>query len=125
MFHPITIPPFSSMLHDTASQMKSMLLQLPRQAFITGPRILLTSRITGKCAALMFLLLTPAILSGLFLSLPPMIFQSPQQNAYFYFANVLERDPSRWLPMGFAVLCILLALAIPASMPRQRVSVSY
>lgn len=113
------------MLRDTASQVKSMLLHLPRQAFITGPRVLLTSRITGKCAALMFLLLTPAILSGMFLTLPPLLFQSPQQNAYFYFANVLERDPSRWLPMGFAVASILLALAIPASMSRQRVSVSY
>ena len=77
------------------------------------------------CAALMALLLTPSIISGLFLTLPPLLFQSPQQNAYFYFANVLEHDPSRWLLMGFAVLCILLALAIPASMPRQRVSVSY
>lgn len=123
MFHTISIPPLGRTLRNAASQVKPMLLQLPRQAFITGPRVLLTSRITGKCAALMVLLLIPSFLSGMLLTLPKLIFQSPQQNAYFYFANVLDRDPSRWLPMGFAVACVLLALAIPASMPRQRISV--
>lgn len=125
MFHTISIPPLGRILRNTTSQVKPMLLQLPRQAFITGPRVLLTSRITGKCAALMVLLLIPSFLSGMLFTLPKLIFQSPQQNAYFYFANVLDRDPSRWLPMGFAVACIFLALAIPASMPRQRISVSY
>lgn len=125
MFHTLTKTSLAESLRIAASQAISLILKIPRLAFVSGPRILLTARITGKCAALMSLLLVTSLLSCLFILLPPVLFQSPQQNAYFYFAEILDRDPSRWFSVGLSVLCVLIALTIPAAMPRQRLSVSY
>lgn len=125
MFHTLTISNPGKALRSVVQKAVLLALKLPRLVFYAGPRVLLTARITSKCAVLMTLLLAPSLLTSLFLSLPSVLFQSPQQNAYYYFAIVLDHDPGRWLPMSFAVLCLLVALAIPASMPRQRISVSY
>ena len=82
-----------------------------------GPKRLLTSRISTKCAALMMFLCSPSILFCAVLTIPAMLFQSPNQEAYFYFSKVLEQDPSRWLVMPLVLVCTLLSLAIPATMP--------
>lgn len=125
MFHTLTKTTLADCLRLARSQAIPFLLKIPRLAFITGPRVLLTARITNKCAALMSLLLVTSLVSCLFILLPPVLFQSPQQNAYFYFAEILDRDPSRWLMVALSALCVLIALTIPAAMPRQRLSVSY
>ncbi|KAB2642649.1 MAG: hypothetical protein DVB26_01900 [Verrucomicrobia bacterium] len=89
--------------------------------FIKGPKVLLTSQISVKCAAAMMLMCMPALLLCAILTLPALLFDSPQQNAYFYFAKVLEQDPTRWLVLLLTGLCVLLSLALPATMetPRQ------
>ena len=84
-----------------------------------GPKRLVTSRISTKCAALMMFLCSPSILFCAVLTIPAMLFQSPNQQAYFYFSRVLNQDPGRWLVMPLALVCTLLALAIPATMPEQ------
>jgi hypothetical protein len=54
------------------------------------------------------------------LTLPALLFQSPQHNAYFHFARVLDGDPLRWLVLALVTACALLALVIPATMPARR-----
>jgi hypothetical protein len=88
-----------------------------RQIFIQGPLLLLTSRISVKCAAMMTALCMPALLCWAILTVPGLIFQSPQQHAYFYFSKILNEDPTRWLVLLLAGVCALLALAVPAVMP--------
>lgn len=125
MFYTLILSTLSNPRRSASSPAKFRILQWPRLIFFTGPKTLLTSRITGKCATLMALLLAPSLIISLLLLLPPILFQSPEQHAYFYFAQVLDSDPERWLPMSFAILCTLVAMAIPAAMPKQRFKVSY
>jgi hypothetical protein len=90
---------------------------LLRQIFLQGPRLLLTSRISVKCATMMTALCMPALLCWTILTIPGLIFQSPQQHAYFYFAKVLNEDPTRWLVLLLAGACVLFSLAVPAVLP--------
>ena len=96
-----------------------------RLTFIAGPKVLFTSRISGKCAALMVMMCSPSLVFFSVLTIPPILFQSPQQNAYFYFAGILNQDPSRWLVLLLAAICTVLSLAIPATMPTPPSSVSH
>ena len=96
-----------------------------RLTFISGPKQLLTSRISGTCAVFMAMMCAPALLFCSILTIPAMIFQSPQQNAYFHFAKVLEQDPARWVVLVLAGVCAVMSMAIPATMPAPRESIDY
>jgi hypothetical protein len=91
-----------------------------RLTFIRGPKQLLTSRISAKCAAIIVAMCTPSLLFCGMLTIPAMIFQSPQQNAYFHFSQVLERDPTRWVVLILAGMCALMSLAVPATLPEPK-----
>lgn len=67
----------------------------------------------------MILLCTPSFLYCAMLTIPEAVFRSPDQHAYFYFSKVLNQDPTRWVVMVFAVICTLVALALPATMPER------
>lgn len=96
------------------------LIRFLKMLCFTGPRQLLTSRISGKCAAAMVAMCTPSLLCSAILTIPAMLFQSPQQHAYFYFSRGLEGDPIRWVAMILAALCAILSLAMPAAMPAPK-----
>jgi hypothetical protein len=83
--------------------------------FISGPRLLVTSQLSAKNASLMIMLSVPALLFCGMMTIPPMLFPSPEQNAYFHFARVLNHDPTRWPIFVLACVCSLLALAMPAN----------
>jgi hypothetical protein len=102
-------------LKSAISGMVVGIFRLPKLILITGPKVLLTSRISGKCAALMMMLCTPSLLLWSILTVPALLFQSPQQHAYFYFSRLINQDPSRWLVLLLAGLCAVLALAIPGT----------
>lgn len=87
-----------------------------RLMFVTGPKVLFTSRISGKCALIMTVMCSPALLFCFILTVPGMVFQSPHQHAYYYFSRVLNEDPTRWIALLLAGVCALLSLAIPATM---------
>jgi hypothetical protein len=93
-------------------------LRFIKLTLISGPRILLTSQISLKCAAVMIIMCVPSLLFSALLTVPGMVFQSPQQNAYFYFAKALEQDPTCWIVLFLTGLCALLSLALPATMNR-------
>jgi hypothetical protein len=103
--------------HGLAHAMRLLVL-----SFINGPKRLLTSRISGKCAAVMLALCSPSLLFCAVLTIPALLFQSPQQHAYFYFSRVLEQDPTRWIVLLLAGICTVISLAIPATMPGPAVS---
>ena len=94
----------------------ALLLHVLRLTFVSGPKELLTSRISLKCAILMGLMCLPALLFCAMLTIPELVFQSPDQQAYFYFAKVLNQDPTRWFVLAFVGLCALVSLAMPEAM---------
>ena len=78
-----TIPPANRFRRsdDDAGRKRRRMKALLRLMFFSGPKVLLTSRISGTCALVMILLCSPALLFSAMLTLPALIFQSPQQNA--------------------------------------------
>lgn len=90
---------------------------LLRLTLFVGPRLLLTTHLSHKSASMMIMLCAPALLCCAMLTLPALLFQSPQQQAYFYFAQVLDQDPTRWVGLALALVCTLIALAVPAAVP--------
>lgn len=99
--------------------------RLLRLAFITGPWLLLTSRLSKKHATLMILLCVPALLFCSMLIFPELIFQSPQQQAYFYFSQILNQDPVRWVILALTGFCAVTALAVPAMIPKPFTAIRY
>ena len=99
--------------------------RLLRLALMSGPWLLLTSRLSTKHAFLMILLCVPALLFCSMLIFPALIFQSPQQQAYYYFAQILNQDPSRWMILALTGVCAVTALAIPAMVPAPRTAVRF
>jgi hypothetical protein len=89
---------------------------------LLGPQRLLTSRISGKCAALMVFLCSPSLLFAAALTLPALLFQSPNQQAYFYFGQLIQREPANWLIMPIVAACALSALIMPAALPEPRMA---
>jgi len=88
-----------------------------RMIFIHGPRNLITSRISGKCAAMMAAMCLPSLLFCSILTIPARLFHSPEQHEYFYFSRLLNEDPSRWLVLLLTGICAILSMAVPAAMP--------
>jgi hypothetical protein len=96
-----------------------------RSILFHGPKQLLTSRISKKCAGFMAALCAPSLLCCSLLTIPALLFQSPEQHAYFYFSQMLNEDPTRWLVVFLATACAILSLAVPAFMPPPRVVSDY
>lgn len=90
-----------------------------RMVLITGPTHLLTERISGKCALLMILLCIPSLIVCAMLTLPGLVFHSPQQHAYYYFALMLGQTPLRWIAFSLAASCTVFSLAMPATIDRK------
>jgi hypothetical protein len=73
----------------------------------------------------MVALCAPSLLCSSILTIPALLFQSPQQHAYFYFSKVINEDPTRWLALLLAAGCAIFSLAIPAIMPAPRPSTGH
>lgn len=99
--------------------------RLLRLTFISGPWLLFTSRLSINSALLMILLCAPALLFSAMLTIPALLFQSPQQHAYYYFAKVLDQDPTRWIILALATVCAVIALAVPAATAKPFTAVRY
>ena len=93
--------------------------------FISGPWLLLTSNLSAKTASLMIMLCVPALLFCALLTIPGLLFDSPEQHAYYQFAKALEQDPTRWIILAITGICTLMALAIPATTPSPITAVRY
>lgn len=96
-----------------------------RSVFFFGPKQLFTSRISIKCAGFIAALCAPSLLCCSLLTIPAFLFQSPEQHAYYYFSQLINEDPTRWLVIFLATVCAILSLAVPAFMPPPRFSTDY
>lgn len=99
--------------------------RLLRITFISGPWLLLTSRLSAKAASLMIMLCVPALLFCSLLTIPAFLFESPEQHAYYQFAKALDQDPTRWIILVITGICTLMALAIPATTAQPVTAVRY
>lgn len=99
--------------------------RLMHLTFISGPWLLLTSRLSAKTASLMIMLCVPALLFCALLTIPGLLFDSPEQHAYYQFAKALDQDPTRWIILAITGICTLVALAIPATTARPMTAVRY
>ncbi len=80
---------------------------------LTGPVRLLKARFTRRNAVCLVALSIPALLVTLLLTLPALLFTTPQHNEYFEFAKQLNQGGERWLALGLSACCSLFAFAIP------------
>jgi hypothetical protein len=99
--------------------------RLLRMTFISGPRLLLTSRLSPRNASLMILLCAPALLLSAMLTIPSLIHPSPESCALREFARVLDQDSSRGIILTLATICAFIALAIPATPSKPLKAVRY
>jgi len=104
---------------------RNALTRYLRLTFISGPKILLTSRISGKCAFIMAMMCLPSLMFCALFTIPALIFRSPFQQVFFYFSMELDKDPDRWLVLCLAGLCTLLSLAIPATLREAKTPIRY
>jgi hypothetical protein len=89
-----------------------------RLTFISGPFLLFTTRLSIKHATIMMLLCAPALLLVFLTTVPALIFNMPEQRAYYEFATILIKDPVQFAVLPLAALCALIALAVPAIAPQ-------
>jgi hypothetical protein len=84
-----------------------------REWFIDGPRMLLTGRFTRRAGAFMVASALPSILTALFLTVPGMLFHTPEHHAFFHFAKTLEGDGVSMLPVILGTLSSLFSFRFP------------
>ena len=82
--------------------------------FTEGGRCLFNSGIDRKTAAIMSAMCLPALAFCSLLTLPGMIFRSPDQHAYYYFGQTINNDPVRWLVLLLAAACVIASIAVPS-----------
>ena len=81
---------------------------------LTGPIRLFKAQFTRRNAVCLVALSVPALLVTLLLTLPALLFNTPQHNEYFEFAKQLDQGGDRWLALGLSACCSFFALALPA-----------
>ena len=84
---------------------------------VSGPRKLLSSQLSPRSSSFIMLLCIPAIAPFVLATVPTMIFQSPEQAAYFYFARTLSLDLCSGFVLALSVLCMIFAFVLPAAEP--------
>ena len=95
-------------------RVKSYTAQSPRLSrFIEGPSRLITARFNQRNAVFMVALSIPALLVTALLTLPELLFNTPQHNEYYEFAKQLNHSGDRWVAMGLSACCSFFCFAIP------------
>jgi hypothetical protein len=84
-----------------------------RSWFIDGPKLLLQGRFSAREGAFMAVAALPAIIATLFLTLPGLVFDSPDHHAFFHFARNLQQEAVSALPLVLGALCSLFSLRFP------------
>jgi hypothetical protein len=84
-----------------------------RSWFIDGPRLLLTGRFTQREGAFIVMSALPALLAVALITVPAYLFNSPQQNAFYHFAQCLKADNTSLIPMAFGAVASLFSFRFP------------
>ena len=86
--------------------------------FLAGPIRLVTAQFNRRNAVCLVALSVPALLVTALLTLPAFLFNTPQHNEYFEFANQLNHGGERWFAMGLSACCCLFCFAVPCDRSR-------
>ncbi len=89
---------------------------------LTGPVRLVKAQFTGRNAICLVALSVPALLVTALLTVPALLFTTPQHYEYFEFAKQLDQGSDRWLALGLSACCSFLAFAIPAQGEEEEAS---
>ncbi len=84
-----------------------------RNWFIDGPRLLLKGKFSRRAAAFMVVAAIPAIAAVLFLTLPGLLFPTPQHNAFFYFGKSVTSDVVSYVPLALGLISSIFSLRFP------------
>ena len=84
-----------------------------RNWFIDGPRLLLKGKFSRRAAAFMIVAAIPAIAAVLFLTVPALLFPTPQHNAFFYFGKSVTSDVASYVPLAIGLLSTIFSLRLP------------
>jgi hypothetical protein len=81
--------------------------------FVEGPRRMLRGRFSRRAAGFMIAAATPALLAGLFLTLPGFLFNTPEHNAFFHFARIVEGESPSILPVVLGTISSIFSFRFP------------
>ena len=87
--------------------------------FLTGFSRLVTAQFNRRNAVCLVALSVPPLLVTALLTLPAFLFNSPQHNEYFEFAQQLNQGGDRWFAMGLSACCCLFCFAVPCDHTRN------
>lgn len=84
-----------------------------RNWFIDGPKLLVKGKFSRRAAMFMAVAAFPAIAAALFLTLPGILFPTPQHNQFFHFAKMINGDVATLIPVTIGVLSSIFCLRLP------------
>jgi hypothetical protein len=84
-----------------------------RNWFINGPKLLMKGKFSRRAAVFMGFAAIPAIAVALFLTLPAILFPTPQHNQFFHFAKTINGDAATLIPVGIGILSSIFCLRLP------------
>lgn len=86
-----------------------------RNWFIDGPRLMLSGRLSRRAAGFMTIAALATIMGTLFLTLPALLFPTPQHNAFFHFAKAITSDIGSLVPLTLGFLASIFSFRLPLS----------
>jgi hypothetical protein len=86
-----------------------------RSWFIDGPRLLLTGHFSHREGAFIIISAVPALLAVALITVPAFLFDSPQHNAFYHFAQCLKGENTSLIPMAFGAITCLFSFRFPHS----------
>jgi hypothetical protein len=81
--------------------------------FIDGPRLLLKGKYSRRAAGFMIVAAVPALAAVMFLTLPELLFPTPQHNAFFYFGKGVTNDVASYVPLALGLISSIFSLRLP------------
>jgi hypothetical protein len=81
--------------------------------FLRSPARMLRTPVGKRTAGFMLAGLIPLLAACSLVALPGLIFNHPEQRAYFFFARVLQSDAASLVPFALGMLSLVAALRFP------------
>ncbi len=82
-----------------------------RDWFVLGPRLLLKGGFSKRAAGFMIASAAPGILAALFVLVPGVLFHTPEHNAYFHFAKIVEGNAT--MPVLLGMVSAIFSFRFP------------
>lgn len=84
-----------------------------RNWFIDGPKLLLKGKFSRRAGFFLTVGAMPAFMAAALLTIPDILFPTPQHNAFFHFARAVSGDVASLIPVGIGVIASLFSFRLP------------